>query len=153
MLFNNHIYTRRTEYIKGEWHYFVTVAFNKSDIREVEVSETIYDVLEELRKNDRNIAQQTERHNEYQDLSDEAIYERALVTPAPLDEAVLDHLLVEQILSAVKTLPPVQAKRFVLRNALGLTYPEIGKIEDCTARAVKHSVDLATKQIRRILNL
>jgi RNA polymerase sigma-70 factor (ECF subfamily) len=132
--------------------YIVTLCLGSGRGHDVVVSEAIYDAIGKLAKQDRHLSHQDERHSEFAELSDENLYQRAFLKPRAIEDVVLDSLLVEQALAIIKTLPLVQAKRFVLRNILGLTYPEISKLEGCSARAVKHSVDLATKQIRKKLN-
>ena len=151
MFYRIPIYTRRVERKHGRWQYVISVPMGDGNERDVVVSESVYNTIVELAKHDRRISHQIERHNEYSELTDESLYERTFVKPRPMEDAVLDSILVEQVLSIIKTLPLIQAKRFVLRNILGLTYPEIARIEGCNARSVKNSVDLATKKIREIL--
>jgi len=119
----------------------------------VAVSKAVYDALEELRLQDRHLRNLDKRHTERSALSDEALYERASNKPEPIEEAVSDKLLAKQVLAAIKQLPAIQARRFVLRNILGYTYPEIGQMEGCGARSAKDSVDLAAKKIRRLMKL
>jgi len=152
-MFRNQIYARRIERVRNCWQYTVTVSLSGNNKRDVVVTETIYNLIGELDEQDRHLSHQDERHNEFSVLSDESIYNRAFITPKPMADTVVDHLIVEEVLAAIKTLPHIQAKRFVLRNILGLTYPEIAKMEDCSARAIKGSCDLATKTIRKKLNL
>ena len=152
MSLRNQIYVRRFERKRGHWEYVVSVAVKKGDTRDVVVSEAIYHLLDELEKLERHLSHQDERHSEYSELSDESLYERSFVKEKLVEDAVMDRLLIEQALSIVRTLPLTQAKRFVLRNILGLTFPEIAKLEGCSARAAKDSVDRATEKIRRILN-
>jgi RNA polymerase sigma-70 factor (ECF subfamily) len=146
-------YLLRTELIQGELLYFVTILANTDCSKEVIVSEAVYNLLKELAKQDRHISHQIERHNEYSEQTDETLNKRATCKPKLLEDSVIDKLLVEQILTIVKALPSLQARRFMLRNILGLSYPEIAHREGCSARAVKYSVDLATKQIREKLKL
>ena len=153
MSLRNRIYIRRAERKRGRWEYTVTVSVGKNNERDVLVTEAVFNLLDELEKQERHLSHQDERHSEYSELVDESLYERAFVKPKSLEDTVLDSLFVEQVLSIVKTLPPTQAKRFVLRNILGLTYPEIAKLEGCSARAAKDSVDRATEKIRKKLNL
>jgi len=153
MSFRNQIYLRRAERKRGRWEYTVAIPLGNGKEHIVVVSEAVYNVIDELAKQDIRIAHQIERHNEYSELSDESLYERAFVKPKSLEDAVIDSLFIEQVLCVIKTLPRTQAKRFILRNILGLTYPEIARLEGCSPRSVKDSVDLATEKIREKLNL
>ena len=152
MSFRKPLYLRRVEWNKRHWEYVVTVSPGSREARDVVVTEDIYNLLDELDKEDRRIAHQIERHNEYQELTDESLYDRSANKPKPMEETVIDKLVIEQLLSIIRTLPAVQAKRFLLRNVLGFTFPEIARMEGCSARAVKQSVDLATKKIRKKMN-
>jgi hypothetical protein len=145
-------YHHRTEIKSGEPVYIVTVAIGHEQ-RDVAVDKAIFDALEELRLYDRHLINQNKRHIEYSALSDEALYERAADKPKSIEEVAADHYFVEQALRAIKQLPITQARRFVLRNILGCTYPEIGRLEGCKARSAKDSVDLATKKIRQLMKL
>jgi RNA polymerase sigma-70 factor (ECF subfamily) len=147
------IYTRRIERVRNRWQYTVTLSLGGNNKRDVVVTEAIYNLIGELDRQDRHLSHQDERHNEFNTLSDESIYNRAFVRPEPMADAVIDRLIVEEALIAIKALPHIQARRFVLRNILGLTYPEIARHEGCSARAVKDSCDLATKKIRKNLSL
>jgi len=149
----NPIYAQRIDHKRGCREYIVTVFHDNGNSIDVVVSELFYETLEELAKQDRRISRQIERHNEYSELTDESLYNRACFKPKPIEDVVIDALLAEQVVAIVKTLPPLQVRRFVLRNILGLTYPQIASLEGCSARAVKGSVDRATEKIRRILNL
>ena len=146
----NETYLHRIDIKNGVPVYIVTVNVG-CERRDVAVSKAVYDTLEELRLQDRHLRNQDNRHIEHSALSDEALYERASNKPVSIEEAISDKCLVEQALAAIKQLPATQARRFVLRNILGYTYPEIGQMEGCGARSAKDSVDLAAKKIRRLM--
>jgi len=148
----NDIYPSRIDIKNDKPVYIVTVNVG-CERHDVVVSKTVYDALEELRLQNRHLRNQDKRHIEHSALSDEALYERASNKPETIEETISDKLFIKQVLAAIKQLPITQARRFVLRNILGYTYPEIGRVEGCGARSAKESVDLATKKIRRLMKL
>lgn len=153
MSYRRPIYERRIERKGGRNTYIVTVMLGGGKYREVVVTEEVYDSIGQLSSQDRRISHQDERHSEYRELSEESLYERAAYKPRAVEDIAIDRMLARQALVALMSLPPVQARRFVLRNVLELSYPEIARSEGCTARAVQYSVELATEKIRKILKL
>jgi RNA polymerase sigma factor (sigma-70 family) len=144
------IYSRRIEYLHGNPQYilgFTTI----SGLREAVVSKAVYDLVDELRLEDRRIINQITRHNEYLALTDEGIYNRAFHQPKPLEDVVCDRMLVEQAIAAIRALKPAQARRFVLRHIHGMTYAAIARREGVSTEAVRQSVAKATRKIRRQL--
>jgi len=140
-------YTLRKEEACGITHFYVAFTDGQGVFRETEVSRPVY--LEFLRfvKVDRSMRHYDERHREFSELTDEALFRRAICTPKSLEETVFDRLRDDLIKTAVEALPEVQRRRFVLYHEFGLTYEQIAGLEGCTKRAVKFSVDLAKKKI------
>ena len=145
-------YSRRIERSYGRKQYIVTLCRDSGDDHDVVVTEAVYDLIGEITRQDRHLSHQDERHSEFSELSDESIYRRAFIKPKLMEDAVLDRLFVGQVLDVIRTLPAIQARRFILRSIIGLTFPEIAKLEGCGARSVKNSVDAATKTIRKKMN-
>jgi RNA polymerase sigma factor (sigma-70 family) len=146
------IYSRRIEYIHGNPQYILSFA-SFDGLKETVVSKAVYDLVDELRLEDRRILNQISRHNEYLALSDEGIYSRAFHRPKPLEDVVCDRMLVEQAVAAIRTLKPAQARRFVLRHIYGMTYAAIARMEGVSTEAVRQSVAKTARKIRRQLKL
>jgi len=112
------------------------------------VSRPVY--LEFLRfvKTERNLCRSDERHIEQFKLTDETLYNRAANPPKSVEDAVLYSLQDERLRLVIQSLPEIQQRRFVLYHEFGLTYKQIAKIEGCSFRAIKYSVDIATEKIK-----
>ena len=57
----------------------------------------------------------------------------------------------EQLHRAIAELPEIQKRRLILHFFRKLSYEQIAEMEGCTKRAVKFSVDIALKKIRKKL--
>ncbi len=148
MFESNNPYTLRTEIIEGIPRYFVSFEDGQTIQRETEVSRPVY--LEFLRfvKVERNLRRSDERNIEQLDLSDEVLYNRALIQPKSVEETTFDSLRSENLRLAIQQLPETQRRRFVLYHEFGLTYEQIAEIEGCTKMPVKRSIDRAEEKIR-----
>jgi RNA polymerase sigma-70 factor (ECF subfamily) len=152
MFDNANPYTLRTEVVEGISRYYVSFLDGEAIRHEIEVSRPVY--LEFLRfvKVERNLRRWDERHTEQSDLTDETLHSRALNPQKGVEDTVIDGLYNEQLQRAVESLPEIQRRRFILYHEYGFTYEQIAKMEGCTKRAVKFSVDLATTKIKENLN-
>jgi len=144
-------YTLQTETVDGVTRYYVSFADGVGDRHITEVSQVVY--LEFLRFSikERSLRHWDERHREYSDLSDEAIYNRALYQQKALEDTVIDDLRNEHLCLAIQQLPETQQCRFLLYHDFGLTYKQIAEIEGCTTMPVKRSIDRAQEKIREIM--
>ncbi len=117
----NNPYTLRAEIIEGIPRYYVSFTDGQAIQRETEVSRPVY--LEFLRfiKVERNLRRSDERNIEQLDLSDEVLYNRALIQPKSVEETTFDSLRNEQLRLAIQQLPEIQRRRFVLYHEFGLT--------------------------------
>jgi RNA polymerase sigma-70 factor (ECF subfamily) len=152
MFDNANPYTLRTEVVEGITLYYVSFLDGQAIHHETEVSRPIYLELLRFVKVERNLRRWDERHTEQSDLTDETLHNRALNPQKGVEDTVIDGLCNEQLQRAVESLPEIQRRRFILYHEFGLTYEQIAKMEGCTKRAVKFSVDLATAKITENLN-
>jgi len=146
---NTNPYTLRTEVIEGITYYYVSFKDGQALPRETEVSRPVYLKFLRFVKIERNIHRWDERHIEQSDLTDETLHEKALHKPKSVEETVFNSLQNEHLRIAIQGLPEIQRRRFVLYHEFGFTYEQIAKMDGCTKRAVKFSIDLAKKNIRK----
>ena len=97
---------------------------------------------------ERNLRRSDERHEEYSELSDEALHTRAMDKPQSAEDAVFDSLQNEFLWRAIQSLPEMQRRRFILHHEFGLTYKQIALVEGCTRQAITLSVENAVAKIR-----
>ena len=79
---------------------------------------------------------------------EETLQRRALRLPKSLDEFLLDAERDELLYRAIDALPETQKRRFLFYYDYDLNYYQIGRIEHCTASAVRMSVVLAREKIK-----
>jgi RNA polymerase sigma-70 factor (ECF subfamily) len=147
MLFDNP-YTLREETTGGIPRYYVSFADGEGIHRETEVSRPVYREFERFLRYERNLTLWNERHIEQSELTDESLNARIAKPQKSLEDAVFDSLRDEQLQLAIRRLPEIQCRRFVMYHEFGLTYGQIAEMEGCTKMAVKFSVDLAKAKIR-----
>jgi len=148
MFDNKSHYTLRTEVTDGITRYFVSFEDGQAIQRETEVSRPVYLEFMRFVKAERNLRRWDERHIEQSVLTDETLHNRAIDPQKGVEETVFDSLQIEALRLAVQNLSEVQRRRFILYHEFGLTYEQIAKMEGCTKRAVKFSVDIAVAKIQ-----
>ncbi len=130
--------------------YIVTVLSQKGRTRDVAVTKDVYETIKEFKNQDKHFKNQDERHKEYLSLSEEEIAGRGGAFAPSAEDVALHRMLIEELKDAFLQLPPVQARRYLLVHALGLSYAEVALKEGCSKSAVKHSLVLAKKNLQTI---
>ena len=93
------------------------------------------------------------RSIEHSELTEATINERAFYKQTNLDEMVLRNRECELLHKAISKLPEVQKRRLLLYFFGDMTYEQIAKMEGCTKRAVKFSVDIAIEKLKKNFNI
>ena len=68
------------------------------------------------------------------------------------EQLLIERLEAEELQRAIRSIPAVQQRRFLLRYAIDLPIKRIAQIEGCSERAVKYSLALARKNLKEILS-
>ena len=89
------------------------------------------------------------RHIEHSELTDETLNDRVFYKAERIEDIVSESIEYEQLHRAVSELPEVQRRRLKLYFFGELTYEQIAKLEGCTKRAVKFSVDIAVEKLKK----
>lgn len=140
-----------TKKVKGIQKYFVMLPKSTQADELIEISEAVYWLLKSFQRDDWRQERSARRHLEYIALSDEEVADRCgAFVPSP-EDMLYRQFLSERLRRAFLEIPSTQARRFLLHHGLDLTYREIGEIEGCTDRAIKHSVNLAKQKLQRIM--
>ena len=87
------------------------------------------------------------------ELTEATLNERAFYKQTNLDEMVLRNMECELLHKAISKLPEVQKRRLLLYFFGDMTYEQIAKMEGCTKRAVKFSVDIAIEKLKKNFNI
>jgi RNA polymerase sigma-70 factor (ECF subfamily) len=151
MFDNTNPYILRTEIAAGITRYYVSFADGEATLRETEISREVYLAMEECRKHEKRQRNFFDRYIEHSDLADETLRHRALFSPEPIEETIINNETADALRAAVARLPKVQRRRFILYHETGLTYEQISKMEGCTKMPIKRSIDRAEEKIREEL--
>ncbi|SHE90224.1 RNA polymerase sigma-70 factor, ECF subfamily [Tissierella praeacuta DSM 18095] len=132
---------------KNKDRYFVSFTDGYGEFQRLEINEDIYFALFELNKRDRNLTRSDERNIEHSELTDETLIRRAFEKPKCIEEIILEKEMKKLFWKAIGELSGVQRKRLLLYYDCGLTLKEIAKMENCSIRAIKYSIDIAKKKL------
>lgn len=73
---------------------------------------------------------------------------RTLRLPKNVDELIVEEEQTELLYKTINALPKIQKRRFLLYHEYDFSFYEIGKMEHCTAQAVRRSVIIAREKIK-----
>jgi RNA polymerase sigma-70 factor (ECF subfamily) len=151
MFDNKDTYTLRTEIAEGITRYYVSFTDGQANYRETEVSRPVYNEFLRFVKIECSLRHWDERHKEHSELTDETLYSRVANPPKSLEETVFDSERNEQLRLAIRQLPEIQRRRFVLYHEFGLTFDQIATMEGCKRQPVMRSVRRAEEKIREAI--
>jgi len=148
---NANNYTLRMEIVEGITRCYVSFTDGQAIHYETEVSRPVYLEFLHFIKVERSLRHWNERHREYSELTDETLCNRMLHPQRSVEDMALDSIRSEQLRLAIKSLPEIRRRRFVLYHEFGLTYEQIAEIEGCTFQAVAKAVKNAETAIKNFL--
>lgn len=125
----------------------------KKCFNKIEVTEEIFMIFNKFELEDISIMNEFDNHIEHSEIYEDNFNKRSLNKEISLEELVEKHLLNEKIIEIIKILPEIQQRRLKKYYFLDKTFEEIAQEENCTKRAVKFSVDIAIKKIKKFLNI
>ena len=148
MAYRTKTYTLKEETVENGARYFIGFKDGHGKYHELEVSHAFYMEFRRLELNNRKIQNWDQRHREFNEVWEETLQRRALRLPKSLDELLLDAERDELLYQEIDALPETQKRRFLLHYEYGYTYPVIGRMEGCSARAAQQSAALARDKIK-----
>lgn len=148
MLFRDKVYTLREVTSPNCTRYFISFKDGQEVFHSIEVSEELYIEFRKLERINRYLQQFNERHNEYSELTEATLNRRALRLPKGVDEIIIEAEQAELLRIAIKALPEIQRRRFLLYHEYNLNYYQIGAMEHCTPQAARRSVIIAREKIK-----
>ncbi|MBU5426894.1 hypothetical protein KQI41_10775 [Tissierella pigra] len=128
--------------------YYVSFFDGNYVLHRIEINFDIYSALFELNKRDRNLTRSDERNLEHSELTDETLSRRIFEKSKGIEEIILEKEMKTEFWKAIGELPDVQRKRLLLYYDYGFSLKEIAKMENCSIRAVKYSIDIAKKKLK-----
>lgn len=128
--------------------YHVVFIDGKGNEQKINVNIEIYNVFNEFELKDLSILNEFDRHIEHLEHSDESLYKKATIKNNDVEEKAFTNILYEDLRKEINNLPDIQKRRLQKYFFENMTLSEISKIEKCSIRAVKYSIDLALKKLK-----
>lgn len=136
-----------------EGHYYLSFKDGRGKQQNIEIDEMLYQTFDRFELEDISHLNRVSRHIEHSELTEEMLNDRAFYKAERIEDIVSESIEYEQLHRAVSELPEVQRRRLKLYFFGELTYEQIAKLEGCTKRAVKFSVDIAIEKLKKILKV
>lgn len=141
-------YTLREKAAESGTRYFISFKDGQGSYHELEVSEQFFIEFRQMERRNRNLLQWDERHREFSEIYDETLNSRALRLPKSIEELIIEQESSELLYRTIADLPEIQMRRFLLYYEYDYNYYEIAAMENCTAQAVRRSVNIAREKIK-----
>lgn len=113
-----------------------------------QISRELYELFDRFELEDISQLNVISRYHEHSELTEGTLNQRAASRIEPMEEDVYRKIMYDKLHTAISKLPLIQRRRVLLYYFGGFTFEQIAKMERCTKRAVKFSVDIAIKKLR-----
>lgn len=117
----------------------------------IEVSEEIFSEFNKIELEDISEMNEYDRHIEHSQLIESTLYNRAIEKEASVEELITYKMEKEKIHNAISKLPEIQRRRILLYFFRDLKLREIANIDNASVRAIQYSINIALKNLRKIL--
>lgn len=131
--------------------YKVSFSNGKGIKYKVDISSEIFDVLNQFELDDLKALNEYDRHIEHLEQNDEALYKKSKQKEKNLEIKILENFIFEELHNKISKLPEVQKRRINMYFFEDMTLQEIASKEKCSKVAIKHSIDDALKNLKKIL--
>jgi len=146
MLTYDNTYTVRKDGTGDTDKFYAMFKDSTGQRQKTEISEEVYQALEECRKNEQKQRHFRERHQESSEQSEEQLIARAKSITLPLNTSIDLSVDIE---SAIEVLTEGQRRRFSQHFYQGKSYGQIAAEEGCTKQAVAQSIATAITGIKK----
>lgn len=118
----------------------------------IEVSDEVAAMLQKFELHEAAYRMRTYRHKAYYSLDrDDGVQHDILFIDLPPDEIYERKVTIEQLHSALASLPEKQAKRIYAHYFLGISKAEISRLEGVNRSQITRSISKALKRIKAFL--
>ena len=129
--------------------YYISFTDGQGIFHKQEISMELYAAFNSFELDDISQINETSRHIEHSELTEETLNSRAAYTPEPMEDYVFRRLLYGELHKAIAMLPSTQRRRLLLYYFGGYTYEQIAQMEGCKHPAIMKSVAAAEKNIKK----
>lgn len=138
-------------------YYFADVKNADSVLQVIQISEAVYMELLRSERIRRNCHRWSERRAEQSELTEVTLNDRIRMKPKSVESIVIEKLRAECLWKLINKLPEKQKRRLVLYHFYCFTYKKIAEFEfrngkvqkKCSEQAIKQSIDIAKKYIKK----
>lgn len=134
-----------------EGHYYISFKDGCGELQNIEINKVLYGLFDGFELEDISYLNRVSRHIEHSELTEATLNDRAFYKSETVEDTVSRNVENELLHRAIEKLPEIQRRRLLLYFWGEMTYEQIAKLEGCTKRAVKCSVDIAIGKLKKDL--
>ena len=131
-------------------HFYLSFQDSSGAKRCMEIDKALFDAFDRFELDDVSFMNEVDRHYEQSEQTDQSLNRRTTQPQESVEETVFQRIENEALHRAIAQLPEKQRRRLVLYYFGEITYEQIAEMEGCTKRAVKFSIDIALKTLKKI---
>ena len=145
------------EYVEDEDKYYISFRDSVEQDCRIEIDKDIFDTYTNSKKAYIKIKNETSRHLEQSDLTEEDMYKRAFEPVESVEETVIkniekeakENIEKEKVNEALKDLTSTQFRRIDLHIVNEITIRDVAKLEKVQKSQIQKSLELGLKKIKK----
>lgn len=139
------------EYIENEDKYYISFIDSAKNECRIEIKKEIFNIYIKSKKAYVKIKNETSRHLEQLELTEEEIYNRISHPTESTEEIVIKNIEREKVRKALKSLTETQYRRIELHIINEITIRDVAKLEKVQKKQIEKSLQLGLKKMKKIL--
>ncbi len=136
--------------IDEQMRYYLAFVDSNGIKQDIEISQELFTAFDKFELEDISFLHEIERHYERLEITEKELYKRTSFSKQSTEEIALENIDMDKLRQAIKLLPDIQRRRLTLYYFGGYTYKQIAAMDNCTIMAIKQSVDIAVKKLKKI---
>lgn len=137
------------EYVESENKYYISFKDSVDKECKIEIDKEIFATYMNSKKVYIKIKNETSRHLERSQLTDEDLYRRAINVEESVDDIVMKNIEKEKVQEALKSLTDAQYRRIDLHIINEISIRDVAKLEKVQKRQIEKSLQLGLKKIKK----
>ena len=137
------------EYNENENKYYISFVDSAKKECRLEIEKEIFDIYMKSKKAYIKIKNETSRHIEHFDLTEEQLYNRSVNNIESAEEQVIKNMEKQKVNEALKELTDIQLRRIELHIVNEITIRDLAKLEKVQKKQIQKSLQLSLKKIKK----
>ena len=137
------------EYLEIENKYYISFKDSVNQECKIEIDKEIFDTYMKSKQAYIKIKNETSRHIEHSELTEEDIHKRAFDQNESVEDTVIKNIENEKMKKALKSLTEAQYRRIELHIINEITIKDVAKLENVQKRQIEKSLRLGLKKIKK----